>query len=329
MAYPQKTILLDTLGQCASHQDYGQLHQHITELLAQEILIGIAAAGKDSHGLFYKYKINKARLFAPVVKAIREDITTLGLSGTLDISWYYTHSLSYWLADRGDLQKLDTYLQHHSHIDAVASIQQRSYDIFNDEKLLTKQGTLLLSRVKLTRRQIGIADENDPLMMAFHPRAASTSPRVHFIVENKAPYFRLLPLLPTTNWTTLICGYGRKIDGNISLLPQQCGFPADSHCCWYFGDFDWEGIRIWHSLTKQGTIQIRLAVPFYRKLLTYSPSQGKENQQQDVPALTDFLSHFSPSEQQQFRDLLANGYYYPQETLGTEDLADCIKELCL
>lgn len=329
MTYTRKTIVLDTLENAFFSESPQLFVQQIRELERTHILQGIKSHGTYANGLYRKYTINAHTLYAPIIEKIQSDALTLHISGSLDISWYYTKPIAYWQKDCQDIQKLDMYLKTHVSI-PPASLQQRSYDIFGDEKLLTKQGISLLNRVQVPLSSLHIIDENDPLMLAFHPIQDTSKPPCHFIVENKAPYFRLLPLLSQTNWTSLILGYGWKIVGNLCLLPQQCSQPQAHHICWYFGDFDWEGLRIWHALTVQSyPITIRLAVPFYRKFLTHTPSKGKENQQPAPDVLNDFLQYFAYDEQKQFRHILQTGCYYPQETLTVPDLTSCIKELNL
>lgn len=327
MTYTRKTIVLDTLEKTFFSVSPALFVQQIRELENTHILKGIKSQGMYANGLYRKYTINAHALYAPIIEKIQSDALALHISGSLDISWYYTKPLAYWQQDCQDIQKLDTYLKTHFSI-PPASLQQRSYDIFGDEKLLTKQGISLLSRVQITLASLHIIDEYDPLMLAFHPMPNTSTSLYHFIVENKAPYFRLLPQLSQTHWTSLILGYGWKIVGNLCLLPQQCGWPQAHHICWYFGDFDWEGLRIWHALAEQSSpITVRLAVPFYRKFLTHTPSKGKENQQPAPSVFNDFLQHFSLDEQKQFRRILQTGCYYPQETLTVQDMLPCIKEL--
>ena len=104
----------------------------------------------------------------------------------------------------------------------------------------------------------------------------------HLIVENKAPWMALFPHLPETTFTSLVLGYGWKILASIDQLPAQCGYPQAHHFVWYFGDFDWEGLRIWHELAKKcetrESIELRLAIPFYVAFLAHPESRGKEHQ---------------------------------------------------
>lgn len=69
----------------------------------------------------------------------------------------------------------------------------------------------------------------------------------------------LLPHLVDTPFTTLILGYGWKICPGLEQLPLQCGLPKAKHVVWYFGDLDWEGIRIFTTLQTESTLDVRLA----------------------------------------------------------------------
>ncbi|MCH4187387.1 MAG: hypothetical protein LKF74_03295 [Megasphaera sp.] len=326
MHYKKKTITLDELQSSCQAIAYDIFRQWVRELEEQGVLDGVRCSGNDFGGLFRKYRIMTGPLFASVAATIQSDAASLRLSGQLDISWYYSQPLEIWQRDKDDIVKLNAFFCS-GDIIKNASLQQRSYDIFGNEKLLTGKGHALLTHLHITEDNLGIAAEADPLMMAVNPTVRSAPTACHLIVENKATYYGLLPYLPKSGFTSLILGYGWKIVGNLKQLPMQCCLPESRHICWYFGDFDWEGLHIWHSLPCMEHIEIRLAVPFYKAFLAYEPSIGKANQKPDEAALHAFLSHFDEKYVACFRDSLEQHLYYPQETLLPTVLQACWKEI--
>ena len=166
----------------------------------------------------------------------------------------------------------------------------------------------------------------------------------HLAVENKAAYYGLLPYLPESPFVSLILGYGWKIAGNLPQLAVQLGQLPVRHRVLYFGDFDAEGISIWYNLMNTGahslaahadgcqrgssvadsgagsSIQVELAVEFYRAMLALPPVRGKGNQQLNQIALEAFGKCFSKDERECWQRILQEGRYYPQEILSSDIL---------
>ena len=342
MQQNRKTVTLDALQEVCRRMDYAPFHDAITSLQQDGVLAPIKAGGCDHGGLARKYTIHLGPLFAASAARIQQEAIADAISGTLDLSWDMSHPYGEWQRDRTAIETLSNYLQQLSCPPAElpkTSLQQRSYDIFGDEKFLLSDGGLL-TRLGLSREALGVAPEADPLMMAFHPTDSMLpSPAYenghicyyHLIVENKAPWMALFPHLAETTLTSLILGYGWKILASIDQLPAQCGYPKAHHIAWYFGDFDWEGLRIWHELaekceTLDGRIELRLAVPFYAAFLTHPESHGKEQQSPAPEALGAFLRQMPELLRSRSCHLLKSGCYYPQEALGTDELLSCLKE---
>lgn len=324
MSRKTKSVTLEQLKEQCPTTTYDIFAQTLRALEDTDILRGVAAGGTDTAGLSYRYRIKKGNLFAPVAAAIRAEAAALGLSGQLDISWYYMQPLARWEQDREGLQCLDAYLEAPL---PEASRQQRSFDIFGDEKYLDGPGSHLLAHTGLSPSDLGIVSEVDPLMMAFNPSAPEAEPHIHIIVENKVPYMALLPLLTSTNWTSLIWGCGWKITANLSLLPKQCGYPHDRHLCLYAGDWDWEGLRIWHSLPSTQRCQVLPWLSFYRKYLAYEAPEGKKNQKPAPEGLAHFISFLPAEEGMRLQQTLQTGHYYPQEIVSPQEYAELAREV--
>lgn len=338
----RKTVTLDALQAACRGMEYEPFHAAMTTLESDAVLTPIKASGFDHGGLARKYTIHRGPLFSETAARIQQEAVEEQISGDINLSWYMTQPYAAWQHDRNAISDLSYYLQALPCPPAElpkTSLQQRSYDIFGDEKFLLSGS--LLAHLGLTREALGVAPEADPLMMAFHPMFSMSESipydnartvYYHLAVENKAPWMALQPHLSETNFASLILGYGWKILANIEQLPMQCGLPEDYHTVWYFGDFDWEGLRIWHELHMKynaGPINVRLAVPFYTAFLTHPPSRGKETQARADKALAAFLRRIPKPQRESFRHLLDMGFYYPQEALSTEELLSCLKDSSL
>ncbi|MCI7599806.1 MAG: DUF2399 domain-containing protein, partial [Megasphaera sp.] len=321
--YPKKTLDLDVLQAAFSSWDYDRFRPAVAALLKDGSLTAVRTGGVDFSGLPRRLKRVPARLFASV-PVIQAEAIRLALSERLDFSFYYEQPLAVWQADLPYIEKLSAWLARG--IGETTSLQQRSWDIFADEKYLLGPGAGLLKRLGLTTADLGICDQPDPLMMAVQPARLQQPVCHHLVVENKAPYGRLAPHLAEGQLTSIIFGCGWKIAANLDLLPQQCGCPHARHVVWYFGDFDWEGLRIWQAAASSKTVEVRLAVPFYEAFLAYEAPQGKANQQREEAVWPPFAAAVGESRAPVFRDILDRGCYYPQEALTENDLIRALKE---
>jgi hypothetical protein len=203
---------------------YAEFRALLLALMEQKILVPIKASGADHGGLARKYTLHRGPLLAPVARKIEQEATADGISGEIDLSWYRQHPYSDWQRARSAIRQLSLYLQEHPSAQPLTSLQQRSYDIFGDEKLLL-QSAGLLQHLGIQQERLGIAPEADPLMFATRPLDGQASVYHHLVVENKAPWMALLPHLAATPFTTLILGYGWKICSGLGQLPLQCGLP--------------------------------------------------------------------------------------------------------
>lgn len=170
------------------------------------------------------------------------------------------------------------------------------------------------------KKSICEADQSDPIysdMIRGSVMGAQVK-ATHLIVENKTTFQALLPILYESDCHTLIYGCGNKITGNIEMFSLQYPLVNAEHHFYYFGDLDYEGIRIWYDTHRQQPMQP--ALPFYQACLSYPPASGKTNQRKDEEALEEFLAYFTQKEQEIIRVSLDNGKYYPQEILSTAQL---------
>ncbi len=325
LACKRKRVTLDELQQASMPMSYADFRQLLEKLQSDDILTPIKAASTDHSGLARKYTLHRGPLLAPTAQKIAQEALATGLSGEINLSWYQQQPYAIWQRDQQAIAQLSRYLQKHTDTITPASLQQRSYDIFGDEKYLL-QAADFLTHLGLTPARLGIVPESDPLMFATRPFTGQDTLYHHLIVENKAPWQAMLPHLPATPFTTLILGYGWKICAGLAQLPQQCGLPDARHCIWYFGDLDWEGLRIFTTLQEQSPLPVRLAVPFYTAFWQHPAAHGKTNQQ-PAPECLESLRPQLPAELlARIAALLKNGQYYPQEALTPAELLACAKE---
>lgn len=381
--WKKSRIELDSLQQQCHGISCEEFVVLIRDCMNKGILLPIKSAGSNGSGLPYKFTIAKGRLLSDNVAQINKTVQAGAFSSLLSFSWYYEQPLKVWEAELPYIRLLDAYLKAHQQM-APASIQQRSFEIFHDEKWLLEHDDFP-GHIGLNLKQLSIVTQPDPLMLAINPfrwsrylsetwlgntsvnkqernseyqEAARLGNHqeckqenkplericYHLAVENKAAYYGLLPYLPESPFVSLILGYGWKIAGNLPQLAVQLGQLPVRHRVLYFGDFDAEGISIWYSLMNTGahslavhadgcqrgcsaagsgagsSIQVELAVEFYRAMLALPPVRGKGNQQLNQVALEAFGKCFSKDERECWQRILQEGRYYPQEILSSDIL---------
>ncbi|MEF3310141.1 DUF2220 family protein [Paenibacillus sp. GYB004] len=305
---------------------YEQFSGAVLELEAAGMLQMVQRQGRTGKlpSLAYQYKVHKSRLKEELHQEIHQ--ARLKLHPLIGLDAYYALELDDWQRDWPYLERIDGYLRRNALPDTDVPAPERSFELVGDEKWITeKRGKELLARIGLWER-LRIIPVEDPLMMAVNPRCLCSASPVHrhLIVENKTTYQALLQALPDVPFTTLIFGGGKRIAKSIELLPLQLPLGDVAHRFYYFGDIDPEGITIWHTLNERVLAKFGCpavpALPFYRACLDKSFVYGKDNQRSKEESIRRFGDYFTSEEQARIEALLAEGGYYPQEIVRTEEL---------
>lgn len=323
-AYPKKTMDLDTLQERFHTWPEHTFNEIVKDVLQEGAITPILSGGTNYCGLPRRFRLVKGKLCSSL-ETITQDAIHYELSEDLDFHFYYEKPLVEWKRDLPYICKLSQWLK--KGIQQPASLQQRSWDIFQDEKYLLQAGKKLFRRLKLAPARLQISEQADPLMLACNPAGITKSVCHHLAVENKAPYYALLPFLPQSGFASLILGYGWKLTANLPLLPQQIGRPDAEHMVWYFGDFDWEGLRIWQNLCQNTRIKVKLACPFYWAFTNCFCPKGKENQEKAETAFTAFQQEMELPDENIFKQVLKKHQYWPQEALDVPLLAAAWRDL--
>ncbi|MGM0940276.1 MAG: Wadjet anti-phage system protein JetD domain-containing protein [Bacillota bacterium] len=317
--YPKKTIDINQLQELSSpfFDSYEAFAEEVLALEEAGILAMVKSKGRSPRkpSVALHYRIQKAKLKQAHHHLLQQ--YRIQFHREIDLDYYYQHDPKQWHEDLPYLRQIDQYIRTNGFPTEAIPIPERSYEIAGDEKWITeKKGKELLERVHLFDK-MKIMPVSEPLKYAINPNQVQEPKQLHLIVENKTTYQGLLPAIKQTAFATLIYGSGKTIIQSIEQFNQQYPITADHHF-FYFGDIDREGISIWHSLANK--IELRLAFPFYRACLAKQPAQGKAYQRKREGAEDAFLQWFDQQEQRQIKRLLAEGYYYPQETLRTKEL---------
>lgn len=326
----QTMVWLEQLSQLfeGKSSNFEQFAASVQELEAEGLLVAVKAAGASAKPpyLANRFRIQRSKLqpdFQFRLHQIRHE-----LHEAIGLERYFALGEAVFNEDAPYLQHIDRYLREYGLPLHAAAAPERSFALVQDEKWLTeKNGRAVLERIGLWEK-LRVSSAMDPLMLAVNPLLLSSAllsePCRHLIVENKTTFQALLPHLTETQFHTLIYGCGNKIVGNIEMFSLQYPVQGKVHDFYYFGDLDYEGIRIWHQLAKKKTIIP--ALPFYLACLQKEPGKDRVHQQPDHLALAAFLKYLPPQEQVKLEQQLAAWGYWPQEILSSEELVRIWRE---
>lgn len=245
---------------------------------------------------------------------------------------YYLAHLKIYEKDRIWVLMLNEYLKNSSsHLRHQESVNERSFEIWNREKFLTKEhGKKILKRCGLEEKDLNVYETTEPLPYYAHTREV---PQNILILENKDTFYSMRAHLLDGKETilglkigTLIYGGGKAIlrsfqDFSLCMEPYM---KSPDNTILYFGDLDYEGIGIYENLSRIFHRQYEI-IPFckaYQAMLEKSSKvsrlpETKEEQNRNIE--NRFFSYFPQSQVTQMKKILEEEVYIPQEILNISD----------
>lgn len=306
--HKNKTIsILEIQRHLPGDSDIGLFNNEVQKLIHNQILI-------PKKGCIYS--INKHLLSKSKQDKIVQ--TQLFLHSGIQLNAYLTLPDAVWEADYPFIFQVDRYLMN-PHEESI-SVPECAYLITGNEKWIDEEGGKEVLQRLGVWEQLPIIGYGMPLAIAINRTQLNQSNK-YLIVENKSIFYRALKVIEQLPITALIYGEGWHITSAIDTLYLQLGIKEEekkAHQIYYFGDLDWEGIAIWHSI-RSHTV---LATDFYGGLLQHFLSTGKLTQNQNEVALNGFLGNFKNEEQVKIKEMLNIGKYIPQEALGTQEIIE-------
>ncbi|WP_243137518.1 Wadjet anti-phage system protein JetD domain-containing protein [Heliorestis convoluta] len=314
--------IYELLQNAPGETNYQEIATVITDLLAEKLLEPVKSKGFNNKKppLPHQLRINKTALQESFFDALNR--FKLQLHPAIDLSAYYRLGAQAFEKDRHQIVTLNKYLLKQDSLLIEASLPERSYEIFGDEKYLEeKKGLELLQRLGITAEDLSLQQNPDPVMFALHKELYQEEKKehCHLIVENKTAFHILLPYIQAQSFfTTLIYGQGKAIIATLrNFKVQACFSKETSHSFYYYGDIDREGLSIFYSLHQRYKLQPCL--PFYKSLLTKRARKGKEYQRLKEEALANLETLFPADMAEKIKNILQSGTYLPQEALSTEE----------
>ena len=254
---------------------------------------------------------------------------------------YYRKNLEQYMIDRTTIIKLNSYLiEKQNYLLNKISVNERSYEIFNDEKLITsKEGKSILSNVKIdVVEDLNVYKTPEPFVYLSTKRVG---PQNILIIENKDTYITLFKMLLDnnkcilgTNIETIIYGAGRHISNSFRGIAEDTTLEYLTHRdnnFYYWGDIDKAGFNIFSSFYEktysplQKSFSMKNIVLFeYAYKMMVEKCRGKKLREIPKDQNYEYKEGVSFIEDSDLRDevtnILFHNTYIPQEALTKYDL---------
>ncbi len=321
--FAKKTITYEELSQLYINLSYEELVKKVNELIDKNILNAKLKSGTNGRNpsLYKKYGVELPKEdYSDIVDEIKS------LNASLSINYYLNKPKEY-KKDREYILKLNNYvIYHYDRFLGPMSINERSFDIWGEEKFLRKSPTLL-SNLGLNYDKLNVYNTPEP----FFSETINIYTNNVLIIENKDTWFTLRKILMEENRNILgldigllIYGEGKKIISSIEYLNHKDFSFLNNPTIYYWGDIDYEGINIIYSLSKK--VDLKLFTDAYSEMLKrikdIKSLKDMSNDQIKTKDLEQFLSSFNESDRNKITEILENNKYIPQEILNYKILTE-------
>lgn len=313
---PVETLMNSRLG-------YAENAERIESLVRQGRLEPVKSSGLNGKrpALYQRYvccrpKRDKAAWIQRVDQLIEPPLSA---------AFYKSHLVQF-EKDEPVIKALQAWLNDHpdeSELECI-SLNERSFEIFGQEKLLGSTGLRVLGNLKVDPERLCFYTTDIPLSVWSLSRKKGNI----LIVENLDPFVSIRSLLMEGQKTilgfpvnTIGYGAGHGIERSFRDL-LVFGDPVlreSLETVYYWGDLDYEGIRIFESLhEKYPDVSIVPWMAGYQTML----EEGKKvalpqsNDRQHACTGSLFFSYFDKSFCKEVGTLLEEGLYIPQEILS-------------
>ncbi len=340
----KRTISDQELQQIFQESDYERFHTEVEKLVDRGVLVPVKAAKRNGRipPLFNKYRIIKPPDdYTGDFESIRRLNPVLNLSGYLQRPEHYKKHLKV-------VEGISQYLWFNKDLlTRPMSRKERSFSVWGREKLIDEQSALVKDVLKfngLDEDFLHYYDTPEPFFEYLHDRDKQMTV---LVIENKDTWFTFRKLMQATGKNCIagtvvnvvLYGEGNKItkrgaleDYSATMLGVQggaSGTAGQAPQFLYFGDLDWEGIRLFfRTRGANPTLEIKPFSALYQLMLELATTikLPKSLDQRGVIApLLEFLALLGLPEEERLGAILTEGKYIPQEIINYQVAATILK----
>lgn len=322
--HSKKTISLEEIKGFCRITETSEIYTIVTDLCNGGNLVPVKSSGGNGnkrYPLYMKYRI----VFSDDTAETEQEIGIL--HPQLLENGYLKNHIDKYLKYRKEIQILNSFLFQNNDLSVSVSKKERSFEIFNEEKML-ENSEFLNVLAKTGINEDTLAFYNTP-EYCFHDYIPIKKDEMTvLILENKDIWFNLRRMMFEESASVIfgtkidgvLYGEGKKIAGK-NYLSQYCEYMNCSNIRFlYWGDIDREGLNIFCSLLRNSdSCNISLFVPAYEKMLELSltgiipDSNDKRNIMDDYSSI---ISLFSSDFKDVLRKTLYDNKRIPQEIIN-------------
>jgi hypothetical protein len=302
---------------------YNRFHSIIDEMQKEHKLVSVKVSGTNGRNpfLYNKYRIaDVEKNSTEKNNIIVNDILAFHPRLKKD---YYLKNIRQFENDRDYILKISNYLSSLdvSHaLDYRCTLNERSFEIFNDEKLLADKGETVLKRLGLNFEDLNCYRTYEAFFYYFIKKSDINNV---LIIENKDTFLSLLKACSSDgsdrrrnrNIHLLVYGEGNKIQNSFRFM-EELEQNINMGSVYYFGDLDYAGIDIFQRLkANYAKYNIAPHTGLYRQLMDYvqTPPPARNAKTTEIE---EFLKYFCMEDAGRLDKLLKEGKYIPQEGIN-------------
>ena len=265
----------------------------------------------------------------------------------IDVTKFKRHP-EYFRINKKNIFNVYEYIKSDHRNEEPVSINERSFQLTGDEKLLENkssnqaklknlaQGKTFLNLCGITLNQLNIQETYEPLCycrLNNHEAAKNV-----LIIENKDTFCTLRNYCKNhelfgVRFDVIVYGRGNDVSSPFNDVIQHPEFyPFDEKTeFYYFGDLDFEGLRIFYTLydSMKDMFHIQLFEPCYVHILNEAfskfeieglPTMKRNQSKPSKDNMIKFLKSFDSEVGNLISLIFLNNKYIPQEALMASDL---------
>lgn len=307
--------------------DYDKYIQLATSLIDESSIL--IPKGKKDNGkfppFFTIFQINKPNYEIEVKNK------TIGMHPELNFSYYYKRILEF-NEDEEFIQKLSDFLYNNiNELDNPMSINERSYQIFKNEKFLKERGKSFLKKIRYSFVKLNVYITHEPYFEYIHELKQTNT---ILIVENKDTWDTMKRILQENNgcnlfgkhFNILIYGEGKKIIESFAFIEEK-NYNNTFLDILYCGDIDNEGLFIYKKIVeKYKKYKIKLFSEIYKKMISLEGNlKNLRNSSNRQEKFNDFdLLDFDVENIEKIKYILNHNKILPQEILNYKVIQDLL-----
>lgn len=327
-SFKKKTITIDELKLLYKIYEHKDIVEFIDKLIKEGKLEAVKSSDKTPNypQIHKKYRIIKEK------EDNSEYISELNKLYFILSPSFYKKNIDLYKKHREYIKILNNYLiNNNKKLDTQISVNERSYEIFTDEKfLMSDLGKEIATHLNLNiYKTLNVYPTPEPFC---YYSISNKTPQNILIVENKDTYITIMKSFMSGNSkllgvdiSTVIYGEGYKIKSSFDYIYEDLTINYLNHKdnqILYWGDIDREGFIIYEVFkNKYNYLNIKLFNEAYDLMVTKSKnlnlSKIKNNQKQNYKKSLEELNNILKED---ICLIIDNGNYIPQEILTSLNL---------